>query len=176
MPYIMNALNETVSVQAHGNWFSFKPMEIKMLHNAKLAEFLHQYRGENGLVEVPETLMEMDKTTQEYRDAIQEKRKEGITKYIAKQQFIINNLEVSMRRDYEQSGQKGNYLGQASKGELAAYNQLAKYKEFEAEQQINIAEEIQKVKDRIYGSGNSTNTGKTDSGSPDSVKPTQSRK
>ncbi len=151
MAYIMNALNEDVKVQAHGNWFTFKPQEIKNLHNVKLAEFLRQYRAEDGLVEVSDSFMEMDKNSEEYKAAHFELRKQGIARYVAKQNTIIRNLEMSLRRDYETSGQKGNFLFEASKGELQAYKNLKKYKEFETEQKLNTADEIQKIRDELYG-------------------------
>lgn len=151
MGYIMNCLDEKVQTQAHGKYFTWAPSEIKMLHNDKLCEFIAQYRGEEGLVEVPATTMEMDKASEEYKTAIFEKRKEGIEKYVRKQNFIIRNLEMSLRRDYETSGQKGNYLFEASKGELQAYKNLKKYKSFEEEQKLNVADEIAKIREDIYG-------------------------
>lgn len=155
MPYIMNALDEKVTTQAHGKYFTWAPQEIKMLHSLNLAQFLSQHRGEEGLVEVPEALMELPKNTKEYSDGILAKRKEGIEKYVRKQNSIIRNLEISLRRDYETSGQKGNFLFEASKGELEAYKNLKKYKEFESSEQLNVADEIQKIRGELYGDGES---------------------
>ncbi len=152
MPYIMNCLTDPVSVQAHGKWFSWKTGEIKQLHNVHLAEFISQKRGEDGLVDIPESVMEMDKTGSEYRVAIAEKRREGITKRVNKLNSVVRNLEMSLRRDYETSGQKGNYNFEASAGELTAYKELAKYREFEKAEQLNIADEIQKAREALYGS------------------------
>lgn len=151
MPYVMNSLNEDVTTQAHGKYFSWKPQEIKLLHNVKLAEFLTQRRGEEGLVEVPEQMMEMDKNSSEFKVAIYQKRKEGIEKFLKKQNWIVRNLEISMRGDYERSGQKGNFLFEASPGELAAYKKLKAYKEFEASENLNTADEIQKIRNELYG-------------------------
>lgn len=151
MPYILNCLNESVSTQAHGKWFSWKPQEIKMLHNVHLCEFLHQKRGEEGLVEIPESVMELDKAGSAYKVAIAEKRKEGVAKRVAKLNSVIRNLEMSLRRDYETSGQKGNYNFEASTGELSAYKELAKYREFEQAEKLNIADEIQKARAALYG-------------------------
>lgn len=156
MPYIMNALNEKVATQAHGKWFSWNPNEIKQIHNVNLANFLSQTRGEEGLVEVQETIMELDKKSPEFAQALYEKRKEGIAKYVSKQNQIIRNLEMSLRRDYETSGQKGNFLFEASKGELAAYKNLEKYRDFEQKEQLNVADEIQKVRERLYGNKEET--------------------
>lgn len=150
MPYIMNSLDETVTTQAHGKWFSWKPQEVKIFHNEAIARFIAQSRRELGLVEVPEHVMELDKTSQEYKKEIYEIRKAGISSYVAKQNSIVRNLEISLRRDYETSGQKGNFLFEASKGELQAYKNLKKYREFEAQEHLNIADEIQKVREELY--------------------------
>lgn len=156
MPYIMNSLNEDVTTQAHGKYFSWKPEEIKLVHNVKLAEFLAQKRGEEGLIEIPEQLMEMNKQSPEFKVAIYQKRKEGIEKFLRKQNWIVRNLEMSLRRDYETSGQKGNFLFEASPGELAAYKKLKIYKEFEAKENLNIADEIQKIREDLYGDKTAT--------------------
>lgn len=169
MPYIMNSLEESVSTQAHGKWFTWKPREIKLFHNEKLVGFLAMQRGEEGLVEVPDSMMEMDKTSQEYKEALYAKIKEGVTKYIAKQNYVIRNLEMSLRRDYETSGQKGNFLFEASKGELQAYKNLKKYKEFEQQEHLNVADEIQKVRDELYG--NTAEPEKKTSGRPSPLEP-----
>ena len=58
MPYIMNTLEDRVRTQAHGKWFTWNPGEIKILHNANLAVFLAQHRGEEGLAEVPDAIMD----------------------------------------------------------------------------------------------------------------------
>lgn len=147
----MNTLNEAVSTQAHGKWFSWKPQEIKVIHSKNLVEFLAQKRGEEGLVEIPEETMELDKNGSEYKVKIANLRKEGISKYVQKQNSIIRNLEMSLRRDYETSGQKGNYNFEASAGELQAYKNLKKYKEFEEQEHLNIADEIQKAREDLYG-------------------------
>lgn len=151
MPYIMNCLDDSVSTQVNGKWFSFKPHEIKMFHNEHIARFMAQNRGEEGLVEVPEQLVEMDKNSTDYKKEIYEIRKSGIAKFIEKQNMIIRNLEISLRGDYERSGQKGNFLFNASKGELQAYKNLKKYREYEVREQLNVADEIQKVREELFG-------------------------
>ena len=151
MPYIMNALEDTVTTMAHGKYFTWNPGEIKQIHKLNLAEFFATHRGEEGLVEVRDDVMELDKNSEEFKAAIYECRKQGISKFVGKQNFIIRNLEMSLRRDYETSGQKGNFLFEASKGELEAYKKLKKYKEFEAKEQLNTADEIAKIREELYG-------------------------
>jgi len=170
----MNALDKEVQTQAHGKWFSWKPREIKVIHNPNLSMFLYQNRGEEGLVEIPEHIMELDKNSNEYKQAIYEKRSEGVRKFVAKQNMIVRNLEMSLRRDYETSGQKGNFLFEASQGELEAYKNLKMYKEFEAEQKLNTADEIQKLREELYGSSDSSDTGTTNQGRPSPIKSAKS--
>lgn len=151
MPYIMNALNEDVTTQAHGKYFSWKPQEIKHIHQKNLAEFITQHRGEEGLIDVPEPVMELDKNSTEYKVQLYQIRKAGIEKFLRKQNWIVRNLEMSLRRDYETSGNKGNYLFEASAGELAAYKKLKQYKDFEAKEQLNTADEIAKIREELWG-------------------------
>lgn len=148
----MNCLEESVKTQAHGKWFTFSPKEIKLFHNKNLADFISQKRGEEGLVEVPESLMELDKKSVEYEQELYKIRKSGVEKYVRKQNDIVRNLEISLRGDYERSGRKGNFLFEASAGELQAYKNLKKYKEFESKEHLNIADEIQKIREDLYGS------------------------
>lgn len=155
MPYIMNALDDVVSTQAHGKWFSWKPQEIKVIHNENLAAFLRENRGEEGLVGVSEEIMEMDKNTEAYKTAIYNLRKAGIQSFVSKQNQIIQNLEISLRGDYEKTGLKGNFLFEASKGELEAYKRLKKYRAFETAEQTNTADEIQQLRQELYGDGSS---------------------
>ena len=151
MPYIMNSLEDEVKTQAHGKYFTWKPKEIKTIHSVNLSRFLAQNRGDIGLMEVPDALMELDKNSVEFKTAIADIRKEGIRKFIQKQNYIVRNLEMSLRRDYELSGQKGNFLFEASPGELAAYKNLKKYQEVEAQESMNVADEIQKIRKDLYG-------------------------
>ncbi len=144
MPYIFNALQNQVSTQAHGKWFTWKPLEIKIFHNAKLSEFLYQNRSEEGLVEIQDYIMELDKTSPEYKEAIEEKRKAGVEGRIRGLDKIKNNLVNSLAMDYSVANMKGDHLALASKGELSAIKELNALRgEIEANQ-IRIADEVRK--------------------------------
>jgi hypothetical protein len=147
----MNALDVDVYVQAHGKPFSFKPRQIKNMHNPNLAMFLSQNRGENGLVDIADEVMELDKNSPEFLEAIEAKRKEGIEKRINKLRWIINNLESSLRYDIETKGLKIDPLSQASKGELLAYKEMATLVDAEQKQAINTADEIRKMQGVLFG-------------------------
>jgi hypothetical protein len=151
----MNSRDEKVSVQAFGNWFQFGPGQIKNVHNTNLAMFLAQNRGEDGLVDIPDEVMEMDKSSTEFKEIIEDKRKEGVNKRIQKLNSIVNNLEASLRYDVETKGLKVDPLSLASKGELNAYKELASYKDHEAREALNVADEIRKLKGQISGNGTS---------------------
>ncbi len=155
MPYIFNALNNSVSTQAHGKWFSWKPLEIKMLHNEKLSEFIYQNRSEEGLVEVQDYIMELDKASTEYKELIEEKRKVGIENRIKGLDRVKNNLLNSLAMDYALANIKGDPLAIASKGELAAIKELNALRGEVAENQMRIADEVRKELG-IDASGSST--------------------
>lgn len=170
MAYIMNALDTDVNVQAHGKWFSFKPRQIKNMHNENLALFLSQNRGENGLVAIGNDIMELDRNSPEFREHIEERRKEGVEKRVQKLQWMINNLESSIRFDIENKGLKIDPLSQASKGELAAYKEMITLKGEEARQGMNVGDEVRKAREQLYGTSGSK-SGADHQGLQNSTKP-----
>lgn len=176
MPYIMNCLDKTVTTQAHGKHFSWSPGQIKLIHNANLALFLSQYRGEEGLVDVPDFVMELDKFSIEYKEAIDTKKREGIEKRVQKLESIKRNLVNSLRYDHKVKGMDIDVYELASKGELEAMKELASLKAYIKQKDINTADAIRKVLGEIDGPSNSTDIGTVDTRSADTVKPAQSRK
>jgi hypothetical protein len=144
MPYIMNALQNTVSTQAHGKWFTWKPLEIKTFHNEKLSEFIYQNRAEEGLVDIPEQVMELDKASPEYKEIIEERRRQGVEGRIRGLDRIKNNLVNSLAMDYSTAGLKGDHLAIASKGELAAIKELNSLRGEVEANQLRVADEVRK--------------------------------
>lgn len=169
----MNALDTPVNTQAHGKWFQWKPLQIKDIQNEDLAMFFIQNRADDGLVSIPDHVANEDKNSIVYLEAIEECRKQGIANRINKLNFIIANLEQSLRYDLEAKNIKADPLTLASKGELAAYKELANLKEYEHKAAINVAEEIRRMKGIIDGGGSSSDTGKNNQGFSYPIKSTK---
>lgn len=125
MPYIMNALPTPVNVKAFGNWYSFTPGQIKLIHNENVAFFLMEKRGEDGLVGISEGEMEWKTENPEaHRQAIETKRIEGINKRLEKLEWVKQNLMSSLSKDLKQTNNSTEALVFASKGEKEALKEL----------------------------------------------------
>ncbi len=161
MPYVMNALDDSVSVQVHGNWFSFNPGQIKLIHNEKAAYKMTSDLGHRGLVDIPETVMEMDKASPEYKAKLSEYKRAGIIARMQECQKIWDNLEVSLRKDLQVANIQGDVYAYATEGELNALKEIKKYKDFAKASEVDRADTIRKLKEEING-----NTPSTDAGTP----------
>lgn len=175
MPYIMNALQNSVSTQAHGKWFTWKKGEIKVFHNEKLSEFIYQNRAEDGLVEIPDYVMELDKNSIEFKEIIEAKRKEGVEKRIRGLDRVKNNLLNSLAMDYSLANMKGDHLAIASKGELAAIKELNALRGEVQENQLRVADEVRKELG-LDGSGSTTESRTDYPGRTNSFTPAKSGK
>ena len=129
MPYIFNATNETVNVQAQGNWFSFKPKQIKGIINPNVAFFLATERADQGLVALPDEFEDLDyRNTPEAKAILKEKEEQGINNFIAALERRVYNNQVSLRQDLEKANQKIDPAALATAGELEAMRKLKEYK------------------------------------------------
>lgn len=147
----MNATPEVIKVQAFGNWFEFKPEAIKVISNDALAHFLVTDKKYMGLVSFPEDVFEKGMDSKEFKETKEQKKKEGIDARVKHLQRVIQNLEVSLKRDLEQANIKADPMKMASPGEVAAYKELAKYAQMEQDAEESKAKEISKLKEKING-------------------------
>lgn len=178
MPYIMNALETPLRTQAHGQWFVFKPGQIKEIQNRDLALFMAQSRGEDGLVMVDTQIIENNEpTSAEYKEHIEEKRREGIASRIKKLDWVIRNLRESLRYDLQTKGIKTDSLAFASKGELAAIKERMALQEYEKLEHLNVAEEARKMLEKLDdGSGSNPEPAKNNPGRENTSQPAKSGK
>ena len=127
MAYIFNATNEKQSVKAQGNWFEFKPKQIKFF-NTNVADFLAQERAENGLVSVSDAFEDPGhKATPEGKAELEAAEIKGIDNYIKFHRAIIANNQISLRQDLEKANLKMDPAVLASDGELRSMEIVAKY-------------------------------------------------
>lgn len=148
MPLIYNPRNESVTVLAGGNYFEFKPEQIKLIHNPNIARFIALNKSEEGLVEVPDICGE-DKNSPEAKAAISAAKQEGITKRISFLEKIKHNLLVSLARDMERANMKGDPLREASSGEKKALKELATYEQQKQSQADLEYQEIKKIAESL---------------------------
>lgn len=175
MPYVMNALEEPVAVQVHGNWISFHPGQIKLIHNDKIAFKMISDLGYKGLVGIDEAVME-DKNSPESKQALETARRTGIANRMKKLKEIWDNLDVSLRRDLAQMNITGDVYNYASTGELAALKEMNRYKKYEAAADVDRAEQIRKLKEELNGDIASPDAGKAPQGNTNPSGPAKSGK
>jgi len=145
MAIVFNATNETQSVKAHGNWFTFKPKQTKQMDDG-VAHFLITMRGENGLVGLPAEFEDPTyKATPEGKAAYEEAEKTGIDAYIKHLRSMIHNNQVSLRRDLEKANMKYGPELEASQGELEAMRLVAKYQKNMEDAEQKKADEIKEL-------------------------------
>lgn len=167
MPYLMNCLSHPITVQARGSWFSFTPEQIKMIHDPVLAHILVTKKASEGIVEVPEALMESRlEKPEEFKAEIEELRKKGVAVRIQKLEGVISNLEISLRRDLEMKNIKADPLNFASKGEESAYAELSELKSNHRNKLETPADRIRKIKEQMNGPANVSHSGAPAQGSP----------
>lgn len=175
MAYVMNCLDKQVSTQAQGKWFTFKPREIKMFYVPELARFMGQMRGEEGLVEIPDHIMELEKDNPERIQYLEDKRREGVNARVKRLEWQKHNLMSSLKLDLEVKGLKVDPLILASKGDVEAIKELNTLRGEISKQELSNAELIRKELG-LDGNTGSTQSGQTTERRADSAQPTQTRK
>ncbi len=145
MALVMNALEEEVSVKARGNYFTFKPNQIKIMDD-DLAQFLITERAEDGLVSLPETLEDPElRLTEEGKDIIRTAKRLGIANKVKKLKEIIYNNQVSLRQDLERANIKVDPAVYATDAEKKAMREYAKYQQAGKDEEGNAVKEVKEL-------------------------------
>lgn len=127
MAFLYNTTEEKQSVKAVGNWFEFKPGQIKLM-NDDIGSFIVKDKKEHGIVALPQEFEEPAyKESEEGKAILAAKKAEGLNNYIDHLRMIVSNNIVSLRRDLEQANIKTDPTVMASDGELKALQLLSKY-------------------------------------------------
>lgn len=149
MPLIFNALDTPVSVQVAGNWFEFKPKQVKLIHSPEIAARISEAKADHGLVAVPDICLE-DKDSAEAKKLIAEATEIGIKNRVQALKRVVYNLEVGLRRDLEMKGIKGVEVDAfATDGEVSAMRELAKLKDRKDNTEQKKLDEIKTLREKI---------------------------
>ena len=136
MPLVMNTRDDSIVIKAFGNWYEWKPMQVKFIYENELAHWLVKERNYEGLVGLPEELEEynvrkypqnQNTLPPEAKSKIQDAIKAGRAAYCAHLRTVIYNLQVSLRQDLEQANIKADPKVFASPGEIKAMEELVRY-------------------------------------------------
>jgi len=125
--FVYNPLDKTVECKAFGNWFSFKPGQIKRMR-PEIGHFLNSNKGYLGLVTVSEKFDDPSYAKSEDGIAeLAEAKTVGISKRISHLQTQVNNLQVGLRSDLDTANIKADISVYATKGDLSAIDELLAY-------------------------------------------------
>lgn len=154
---------EPVNVQVFGNWFSFKPGQIKSM-DPRIVDYLDMDRKSLGFVSLPDVCAE-DPTSEEAKKAVAEAIERGRGYIMQDLQKLVHNLEISLQKDYDRTDHKVSATHMEGKAHLPAYRKLAAMKAAQVDTNAAAIDEINKLKGVINGDAQSTNTGSTNTGS-----------
>lgn len=161
MAKVWNPTEELVKTKVFGNWFEFKPGQMKSM-NRHVSDFINEMRRETGLVVLPvEFGPEEDNDafipgyadTEEGKAALAEKKKEGISALVRHHLGVIHNNQVSLKRDlahFDPSNDPKRLAAiEASGGEMESMRVVAKYRNMKLDDSENRANEIEKLLQKV---------------------------
>lgn len=130
MPFVYNACPREKSVCAQGNWFTFKPKQVKFIGSDTLAVFLTSNCGYEGLVRVGEGFEDPEyRKSEAGKKEITDADAGGLKARAAYLQSIINNTLNGLRRDLERHNDKSDPRSHMSDGMIANMEELAEIKQ-----------------------------------------------
>jgi hypothetical protein len=145
MALIFNATNETQTVKAMGNWFTFKAKQIKLMQE-NIAGFLAMERADDGLVAIPDVFEDPEyKASPEGQELLAKYEQQGIDAHVAHLRRIIYNNQVSLRQDLEKADLKIDPATLATDGELQAMKLLAFYQKAKDDSAQKRADEVREL-------------------------------
>lgn len=145
MPVVYNATNETQTVKAAGNWFTFKPGSMKNMDEF-IARFISSERADYGLVVLPEEFEDPSfVNTPDGKTKMEEFKVMGVKNYVSHLRRMIYNNQVSMRLDLEKANLKIDPAALASPAEIEAAKLLKTYEDHESALQAQKLEETKKI-------------------------------
>jgi hypothetical protein len=146
MALVMNATSREVQVKIHGSWFTFKPEQIKEMHDGK-AFHLASTCAYMGFVMVPDEFSDLDyKASKAGKEKLAELKAQGISNRVQYLEMLKDNELVSLKKDLDQKNLKIDPLTFMSKGMEENLKELATYKK--ASSQVE-AERVARIKESL---------------------------
>lgn len=151
--FLLNPTNEKQTVKALGNFFEFKPGQIKQIQD-DIGQFIALKKADTGIVAIPQQYEELEwRDSPEGKQALAEAKQRGIDNYLGALRRLIYNNQVSLRMDLEKANIKADPAVFASEGELNAMRLVAQYQSKKADEDQKRVDEVKKLVDQI-GPGN----------------------
>ncbi len=162
MPLVINATEEQVTVVVHGNYFTWKPAQEKVLRSESVCRFIQSDRRGYGLAVLPDLKtpeeeqgdVEVSDETLAARKAERDGAKkaacaQALTDYINAKRDLIKNNQVSLARDLARADYKYGPEHEMSDGELDAMRLVAKYEHKGKDLAQDRLDEIKKLQKQI---------------------------
>lgn len=159
MAVVINATQETITLRLRGNYFSWKPGQKKVIRDEELAHFIRTERGDSGLAVISELMRDDEEVSpeelEERRAALitseQEECAAALERYVQKHRRVIENNQISLRRDLEQRGIKADPAAFASAGEVESMKLVAKYQKRAEDAEATKIAEVKRLMDNVKG-------------------------
>jgi len=130
MPVILNAADREKNVCAQGNWFYFRPRQIKIIASEPLAHFFTSNLAYEGFVQLTDKFEDPEyKKTAEGKEEYEKAVEKGMNSRIAFLQYIINNELISLKQDLAHKNDASDPRSYVSKQMVEQMKELAQYKE-----------------------------------------------
>lgn len=165
MALVLSTDLETVRVQSYGNWFEFKPGQIKQMQD-HIADFLCTDRRDKGFVTLPESYDD-DRNSLENKKLFEDALQTGRANITRELNRLRANFEVSTQKDIDVAGQKRSFMSELTPAHKEMYRRLALFKKHEQDVVSQEEDEVRKYMEVINGNTHSTNAAKADKGSKD---------
>ena len=125
----MNALDKELSVCAQGNWFTFKPKQIKQIGSNDLALFFTSNLAHEGLVRISDAFEELEyKGTEEGKKEMAEASARGLNSRVAFLERVTSNELISLRKDMEKTNDRSDPRAHMHPEMIKNLEELAGYK------------------------------------------------
>lgn len=164
MPLVINATEETITVQIAGNYFTWKPGQKKTIRNENVARFISTEKRGCGLAVVPDLTSQAEddgdievsaEQMAERKSAQSEVEKQAIQEarnaYVQRLREVVKNNQVSLARDLARADYKYGPEHEITDGELGAMRLVAKYERKGQDASEERLKEVEKLKKQIAG-------------------------
>lgn len=144
MALVLNALAQEQDIRIHGSWFSFKPKQIKEMHEDKVF-FLVSQRRDQGFVALPDEMADLDfRNSKEGKEILSTAEAKGVNQRCEFLEMLRKNEIVSLQRDIDRRGDKYDARLEMSKEMIKNLEELASY---QVKKQDEVLAQVAKIKE-----------------------------
>jgi hypothetical protein len=151
MPFVMNASSVEQCVRVHGDWFTFKPKQVKEMQDSKV-NFLISTCANEGFVGMPDEWADLEYRTSDAGKAAQAAAESiGIANRVKHLEWLKHNETVSLQRDIDRQNLKYNSRRELSEEALEKMKELAGYKTRSEDAAEKRQAEFEKIEKALEG-------------------------